>query len=340
MSSATESSWRASLAFRVGALHLVVVVASFVLLLVGLRVLERAGEGTSYAWIVACAALAGVLGGALLARRAVRPIRELTVQTERIAREPGARLPQRTRADELDRLIASVNDALARRDRLVSGMRDALDQLAHDLRAPITHVRGTAELALLHGDASRCREALADIVEECDRVLALLRSLTELAAAEGGAMRLERHPLDLRDVVHDVVDLYAHVAEHAGITLRAYASEPARLSADRVRVTQALANLVDNAIKFTPAGGSVAVEAHEEGTWAVLRVRDTGIGIAPEVLPRVWDRLYRADTSRPGAGLGLSVVEAIVAAHGGQARATSAPGRGSIFELRFPLHER
>lgn len=295
----------------------------------------------SYAWILACMALLSILGAAFLTRRALRPIRELAATAQRVVREGdfAARVPRRNTGDELDRLASCFNEMLAHNERLVRGMRDALDHVAHDLRTPLTRLRATAELSLHGGDPAAQCEALADVVEESDRVLATLRTLTDITEAESGAMRLDRRPFDLNAVAREVIDLYAHVADEAGVALRAELGEPVAPSADRVRIAQALANLVDNAIKYTREGGEVIVEVRREGETAILRVRDTGAGIPEHALARIWERLYRADASRSqrGLGLGLSFVKAIVEAHGGEARVTSALGRGSVFELRIPM---
>ncbi len=298
----------------------------------------------SYAWILGTLALLGMIGGIYLTRRALRPVRELAATAQRVVREGdfAARVPRRNSGDELDRLAACFNEMLAHNERLVRGMRDALDHVAHDLRTPLTRLRAIAELSLRDGSPDAQHEALADVVEESDRVLATLRTLTDISEAESGAMRLERRPVELDAIAREVIDLYAHVAEEAGVALRAELGETVLACADRVRIAQAVANLVDNAIKYTREGGEVVVSVRSEGERAAIAVRDTGIGIPEHALPRIWERLYRADPSRSqrGLGLGLSFVKAIVSAHGGEARVSSVPGRGSIFELRLPVEPR
>lgn len=151
-------------------------------------------------------------------------------------------------------------------------------------------------------------------------------------------MRLSRERLELADVVHDAVNLYADVAEDKGVALESRAAPGVCVSADRNRMRQVVANLLDNAIKYTPSGGRVEVEGALDGADAVLTVRDTGHGIPPGELPRIWERLYRGDASRSerGLGLGLSLVKAIVEAHGGRVEAMSSPGLGSVFIVRLP----
>ena len=215
--------------------------------------------------------------------------------------------------------------------------------LSHDLRTPLTRLRGTAEMALAGApDVDRYREALADCVEESDRVLVMLDTLMDISEAESGAMQLQREPMALADVVARAVDLYRDVAEAKGVTLVAGAAPDAPrivVMGDRTRLEQVAANLIDNALKYTPAGGRVDVEIGRDGTSASLRVRDTGSGIPADEIPRIFDRLFRGDKSRAerGLGLGLSLVKAVVGAHGGAVNVESEPGRGSVFTVRLPL---
>jgi signal transduction histidine kinase len=151
-------------------------------------------------------------------------------------------------------------------------------------------------------------------------------------------MRLSREPLELSDVVRDAVSLYADVAEEKGVALETRCAPGVCVSADRNRMRQVVANLLDNAIKYTPAGGRVEVSTALDGGEAVLTVTDTGVGIPPGERPRIWDRLYRGDASRSerGLGLGLSLVKAVVEAHGGRVDALSSPGAGATFVVRLP----
>jgi signal transduction histidine kinase len=183
------------------------------------------------------------------------------------------------------------------------------------------------------------RELLADCVEESDRVLVMLNTLMDISEAESGTMHLRRERVPLGDIVARAIDLYRDVADAKGVSLAVGVSEDVVVTADRTRLEQVAANLIDNAVKYTPAGGHVDVDVRREGEAAVLRVRDSGPGIPADELPRIFDRLFRGDTSRTerGLGLGLSLVKAIVEAHGGHVEVSSEPGRGSNFTVRLPL---
>lgn len=278
-------------------------------------------------------------GGALLTCVGLAPLRALTatvrtiVQTGRI----DARVPVGRTGDMLDELGVLVNGMLDRIEGLVGGMREALDNVAHDLRTPLTRLRGVAEAALASDDPDAAREALVRTVEEAERVTTMLTALMDISEAERGAMRLVRRPVPLAAVVADACDLYADLAEEKDIALEARVP-PLVLDVDEARVRQVLANLIDNAVKYTPAGGRVWIEARAEGPAVVVEVGDTGIGIAAAELPRVWERFYRGDASRSarGLGLGLSLVKAIVEAHGGRVTARSTPGQGSVFAVTLP----
>ena len=290
--------------------------------------------------------LVAVGGGWLMTQSALRPIGELTAAFQRIIRtgRTDARVPVAAAAgqeDALDELSGLFNTMLDKVEQVASAMRGALDNVSHDLRTPLTRLRGTAEMALAGPpDVDRYREALADCVEESDRVLVMLNTLMDISEAESGAMQLQREPVELVAVVERAVDLYKEVADAGGVDLTLEPPNASILvSGDRARLEQVAANLVDNAVKYTPAGGRVVVAVARDGM-ATITVRDTGVGIPADELPRVWDRLFRGDRSRAqrGLGLGLSLVKAIVEAHGGTVAVESEVGRGSAFTVSLPAH--
>jgi signal transduction histidine kinase len=289
----------------------------------------------------------GVLGGALVGHRALGPLRALSGTAREISRtgDLKKRVPVPRSGGELARLASVFNEMLERNDQLVTVTRQSLDNVAHDLRTPMTRLRSTAEAALTSGDqgGASVREALADCLEESDRVLATLDALMDVAEAETGTMRLRREAVDLAALVRQTAEVYELVAEEAGVALVVEAPEPVPASGDPARLQQVVANLADNAIKFSNRGGTVRLCAFLDGATRVptLQVADDGPGVAPDEAEKIWDRLYRSDRSRHqrGLGLGLSLVRAITAAHGGTATLASEPGRGATFTVRLPARE-
>jgi signal transduction histidine kinase len=287
--------------------------------------------------------LVALTGGWLATQSALSPIRRLTLAVRQIIRtgRTDARVPLDGSGDAIDELTGLFNTMLDKIEGLVTAMRGALDNVSHDLRTPLTRLRGTAELALASApDVDRYREALADCVEESDRVLVMLNTLMDISEAESGAMQLQREPVRLTEIVARAVDLYRDVADAKGVTLAADAPVDVTVAADRTRLEQVAANLIDNAVKYTPPGGRVTVEVRREKDAAVLRVSDNGPGIPPDELPRIFERLFRGDTSRAerGLGLGLSLVKAVVEAHGGTVEVSSKMGRGSTFAVVLPVN--
>ncbi len=284
--------------------------------------------------------LIALTGGALATQSALRPIRQLIGAVQRIITtgRTDERVPLGETHDAIDELTKLFNAMLDRIEGLVTGMRGALDNVSHDLRTPMTHLRGSAELALAGPpDPERYREALADCVEEADRVLVMLTTLMDISEAESGAIELHREMVPLAAVVERAVDLYRDTADAKGVVLESHADPDVVVSIDRMRFEQVAANLRDNAIKYTPAGGRVDISAAREDDHAMLRVRDSGIGIPAAELPRIWERLFRGDQSRTerGLGLGLSLVKAVVEAHGGTVTVESPPGGGSTFTVKL-----
>ena len=285
----------------------------------------------------------GFAGGALLASRSLQPLRDLAAVLRSI-RETGkmdARAPTPPTGDELEELARLFNALLETIESLVARMRDALDNIAHDLRTPMTRVRGAAEMALRSNpDLESCREALADCLEESEQVLTMLNALTDISEAEAGALKLDVEEVDLPGLIRSVIGVYQYVADDKGIAVHTALPEQLGLRADAKRLRQAVANLLDNAIKYTPHGGRIEIEAQREQHQVVISVTDTGIGIQPEELPKIWDRLYRGEASHAqrGLGLGLSLVRAVVLAHKGSVEAHSQPGQGSRFVICLPIN--
>jgi signal transduction histidine kinase len=305
------------------------------------RVLSRFLE--SFIYVVGFLLLTGLAGGYYLSRRALRPVRRL-IQTVRSI-ESGrmdARVPHSGANDELGELVRIFNRMLSRIESLVEGMKGSLDQVAHDLRTPMTRMHNIAESALRsREDPEQYKRALEDFVEESDRILKMLNTLMDISEAETGVMRLDMQSFRVGDLVDTVAEVYGYVAEDKGLGIEIRGDRDIRVLADYNRLSQALANLLDNAIKYTPAGSpALLVEAREGEGEVLLSVSDPGEGIEAEELSRIWDRLYRGgrgrDRADKGLGLGLSQVRAIVRAHGGWVDVTSRVGYGSTFRIHLP----
>ncbi|VBB46117.1 Signal transduction histidine kinase [uncultured Desulfatiglans sp.] len=286
--------------------------------------------------------LFGLIGGAAFSFRALRPIRHLIQTVRSIDLDTmTARVPSPHSNDELDELVRLFNEMLSRIEALILAMRGSLDHVAHDLRTPMTRLRGIAEMALRSEmcDPDILREALSDCVEESEKVLTLLNTLMDISEAETGAMALRKRTFSVNELIERVVELYEVVAEEKGIEVSVSAPADLVLTADQTRVGQALANLLDNALKYTTDGGKIHLEARVENDEMVIGITDTGVGIPEENLSKIWDRLYRGDKSRSqkGLGLGLSLVKAIVEAHKGRIQVDSRTDRGSSFTIFLPI---
>jgi heavy metal sensor kinase len=283
--------------------------------------------------------------GYLMARKALAPMERLRRLTEDVtATRLDRRLPVADAHDELGRLTQTVNAMIARLEHSFAEVRRFTADASHELRTPLTVIRTEAEVALAKPlDGGEYRNLLSSILEECERLTRLTDQLLALAREDAGAGRPTLESLDLSAVVHGVVEDMRPLAEARGLGLRMEANGAAPVHGDALRLRQVFFNLVDNAIKYTPSGGEVAVRVDRRDGEAVVTVRDTGIGIPPEHLPRVFDRFYRVDKARSrehgGTGLGLSIAQSIVAAHGGRIELASAPGQGTTCTVTLPERE-
>lgn len=281
------------------------------------------------------------LAGVLFAYRSTAPVRHTVATVQGILRtgQLDGRVPAGKSEDELDEMARLFNTLLERNQRLISALREALDNIAHDLRTPLARLRMSAETALLPGAQSeKAQDALVDCVEESERMLKMLNTLMDISEAEAGMMKLQREPVDLCRLASEIQDLYLYAAEEKAVTIRTDCPHPVMLTGDGTRLRQVLANLVDNAIKYNRPNGQVVISIRDEEHAAVIKVMDTGEGIPGVEQDRIWTRLYRGDKSRSqrGLGLGLSVVKAVVEAHGGSVHVVSTPGQGSTFTVKLP----
>jgi signal transduction histidine kinase len=283
-----------------------------------------------------------VVSGYLLGRRALSPLHVLTETVENII-ETGkfsSRVPSRGTGDEIDELVVYFNVMLGRIEKLMTGLSESLDFAAHDLRTPLTRLRNSAQRALQNSsDPDVLTEALADCVEESDRVLVTVRRLIDLAAAEGGVAHFDRAPIDLERIANEAADLFREVAEASDVSIEVRAESGVVAFADHEAMRRVLSNLLDNAIKYSRPGGTVDLVVRRGAAEVEVEVRDRGEGIAAQDLPLIWSKLFRANRSGapPGAGLGLSIVKAIVEAHGGRVGAQSSAGEGTVFTVHLPV---
>jgi signal transduction histidine kinase len=281
-----------------------------------------------------------VLGGFFMARRALAGVEEVTRIADEISKgDYDRRVLVTGRGREIEALVQTFNRMLDQIQTLVRRMREMTDNIAHDLRSPIARIRGIAETTLVSAEAGEDFMTMAgSIVEESDRLLGMINAMLDISEAEAGVAKLAMEEMDLADLARDACDLFQPVAETKGIRIIQQAQSGSFTQGDRMRIQRAVSNLLDNALKYTPPGGTVTVttEAHE--TLVTLSVLDTGIGISENDLPRVFDRFFRGDRSRSlsGTGLGLTLARAIAHAHGGEIQVTSSPGKGSSFTMTLP----
>ncbi|MGV8075422.1 MAG: ATP-binding protein [Syntrophobacteraceae bacterium] len=290
-------------------------------------------------WVAVFALVLSVCAGGFMARRALSPIGQMArLASEISGKSLDRRMPVSGHGDEVDLLAKSFNGMLDRIDTLVRSMREVTDMLAHDLKTPLTGIRGIADVTLqAHRDVETYRMSLYRIIEQLDRLLSVFHTILDVSEVEGGALRLQQEKIQLDELAHDVVQTFVPVAEDKGISLEASIDSGLEVTGDRNRLFQAFANLLDNAVKYTPVGGKIRflTEANPGGKGAIVTVADTGAGISPKDLPHIFERYYRGDISRSGSGigLGLPLVQGIVHAHGGCITAESHAGKGTVFRV-------
>ncbi len=282
------------------------------------------------------------LGGVFLAGRALTPIDTLTRMARRISAEDlGQRLELRLPDDEVGRLARTFDEMIARLDDAFRRQRQFTADASHELRTPLTAIKGQAEVALSKPrDAAAYREVLQTVNEEVDRLIRMVGSLLTLARADAGQIPIASEPVDLGDLIAAAVEQVRPMAEGRQLALGVAPGPAVTLRADEDLLLQLVLNLLDNAIKYTPPGGTVTAGWGVDGDRAELWVRDSGIGIAEEDSERVFDRFYRVDKARShtegGAGLGLSICRWIAEAHGGSISVRSERERGTVVTVTFP----
>jgi len=279
------------------------------------------------------------VGGYFLARRALAPIEEMTVRAQTITAERlHDRLPVTHPEDEMGRLATVFNETLGRLEASFDQMRRFTADVSHELRTPLTAIRSVGEVGLRgHRDEAAYRSIIGSMLEEVDRLASLVDRLLTLSRAETGQAKLSRDPVDLAALADDVVSHLSVLAEEKRQSLSIDRLAAPVVSADRLVLRQALINLVDNAIKFTPVAGRVRIRISETPREAVVEVIDSGPGISDEARERIFDRFYRAsDANSSGTGLGLSLAKGAVEALGGHLTLAATGAGGSAFRISLP----
>ena len=278
-----------------------------------------------------------------IARQGIRPVEEIATTARRITSSHlGERIAAEGYPYELASLALTFNNML-------DGLEDSFERIsrfsadiAHDLRTPVNNIRGEAEVALARARTiDEYRDALESSLEEAVRLSDLISNLLFLARTESPLTHLRLEPVDVADLLNGVRDYYEASAADAGVVLTSSATnEPVIAELDRTLIQRAVGNLVSNAVAHTPEGGTVAIKAHSQAENLLIEVSDTGVGIPPDALPRVFDRFFRVDPSRSkasgGTGLGLSIVQGIMQLHRGSVEIASNPGIGTLVTLRMP----
>ena len=278
-----------------------------------------------------------------VAYRALKPVGRMTAAARRIGAEDlSQRVNETGTGDELDNLAKTLNQMLNRLDAAFSQIRRFSADVSHELQTPLTILKGEIELVLRSARTpEEYRVTLESALEEVDRIAHLVEGLLLLARAEVGILRMDRQEVDLVQVLEEVYLRLKPLADSHRIEFRLGSIEPLCVQGDRERLQSMTINLVDNAIKYTRAGGSVTLELQRESRWASILVSDTGIGIPIEEQEHIFQAFYRASEVRSlverGTGLGLAIAQSIAVAHGGAISVESSPGQGSIFKALIPI---
>lgn len=293
-----------------------------------------------FGYSLAGVALGSLFVGWFLARRALSGVDDVRQTAQSIAKGAfDSRVPIKGTGDEVDQLAVTFNGMLAQIEAVLHSMKEITDNIAHELRSPITRMRGIAELALASKRSVEDYETVVGrVIEDCDRLLGMINAMLDISEAEAGIARHRPVEVNAGEMARDVIDLFGPVAEDKCVAVNLSESGALSLQADPQKLQRVLSNLLDNAIKYTPSGGSIIISAHGTDREVHLTVRDTGVGIPAPELSHIFDRFYRAEKSRsePGSGLGLSLAQAFVLAHRGTISVTSTPGEGSEFIITLP----
>jgi heavy metal sensor kinase len=279
--------------------------------------------------------------GWFMSRRAVAGVEEITRTARSISGGTlEKRVPVKDKGDEIDELAMTFNQMLDRIQTLVTEIKEMGDNIAHDLKSPLTRIRGTVEITLTAGKSIADYKNMAEsTIEECDNLLHMINTMLMISRTEAGVEKPLQEMVDLSSLARDVCELFETTIEDKGLSLNCNIPGKVYINGDTRMIQRLFANLMDNAIKYTPPRGVITVNISEDREGNVTAsVEDNGIGISSREFPRIFERFYRGDASRSevGSGLGLSLARTIARAHGGDITVMSQPGRGSIFTVTLP----
>lgn len=278
--------------------------------------------------------------GWIVIRCALTGVNEITRTAVKISEGNfSSRVPVKGRGEEIDKLATTFNYMVGRIESLIKGMKEITDNMAHDLRSPITRIRGAAEMTITSASDNQDYELMAgNIVEECDRLLGMINTMLDISEAEAGLSKLDIEQIDISEIAEETCELFRPVAEDKNIKINMNSGKNTVIYADKQKLQRVVSNLMDNALKYTPDGGMVTVTVDSDADEVKVSVNDNGIGISRDDLPNIFRRFYRCDRSRslPGNGLGLSWTRAIIQAHGGKISATSILNETSTFTVTLP----
>lgn len=288
--------------------------------------------------------LFSVIAGSIMSRQALSGVQRVTEAVKEVAiGDFDRRVPVSTRNDEIDTLAIAFNDMAEKIEILIRELKEVTDDIAHDLRTPISRMRIAAEMSLTHkAHTSEEENVSGHILEECDMLLELINTMLEISQTDSGIKSISFEELDISDLSEDVCELFQPVAEDKNVHLTFSGSGGILVAGEQRKLKRAIAHIIDNAIKFTASGGNIEVVCKSKGNQAHITVQDSGVGIPQEELEKVFDRFYRIDKSRSenGNGLGLSLARSIVNAHKGELTLTSELGQGSTLCMVLPESNR
>lgn len=287
-----------------------------------------------------CLIISGLIGW-IMAKAALKGLEKVTQTAELISKGNfNQRVTVKRQYHEITRLADTFNVMLDRIQELVQGMREITDNIAHDLRSPLTRIRGIAEMSLISTKEKLTpQQAAASTIEECDNLIEIINTMLDITEIESGVAPVENQPININDLLSNIRELFLPLTEKNKIQFDLDIENAIQISGDRRKIQRLMYNLIDNAVKYTPFGGSICLSARLSGDRLLIEVSDSGHGISAADLPRIFDRFYRADRSRSqtGTGLGLSLSQAIVHAMGGSIEVTSELNHGSRFSILIPL---